>query len=312
MKKKLLSMILSVSMCLSICGGVSAAAVDIEDMRSRAIDVLVASGWNEEEIEDLIPEDALLEYADALPAVASQEIYVKVGVDDNGETFVEEMSPSECIAEAAEVKQQRDVAVQQQLLGVSTLADKDEVTTDDGYMVYYVQALPSASDSDVYILSARYEWLVEPSDRDIDVFGLGHSSQLDQLGSSSDVYYRYKADVYMVTAGQRYLAEYYEVEEPTGINVDNGGTVVKQDLYDNTSGMGYVVKAENHRGYIQYQAEVNSTTATRVSVYAEYLRQEAFFSVSPSISYPLGASISVSDEDKFVRLSPNPYLSFNV
>lgn len=34
--------------------------------------------------------------------------------------------------------------------------------------------------------------------------------------------------------------------------------------------------------------------------------------LSPSISYPLGASISVSNEAKFVRMSPNPYLSFNV
>lgn len=36
------------------------------------------------------------------------------------------------------------------------------------------------------------------------------------------------------------------------------------------------------------------------------------FIVSPSISYPAGGSIGVSSASKFKRMSPNPYLSFEV
>ncbi len=310
MKKKMFVSVLCLSLIVSLCGGVGAAAAESEDERSRAVDVLVASGWSEEDINDLIPEEALLEYANAYPAMASEEVYLKVGVDDAGETVVEEIDKTTCIAEATAVKEQREIAIQQELSGVSSYTDKDSVTTDDGYLKYYVQAAQSTTNSNEYILSARYEWIVEPEDRDIDVFGLGHSAQLDQ--TDSDVYYRYKCEIYMLTGGQKMLVDRHEVDEPTAMCIDNGGTAVSQDLYNNSSGMGYVSKAENHRGYIQYRAEVNSTSATRVSVFAEYLHQEAVFSVSPSVSYPLGASISVSSEEKFVRMSPNPYLSFRV
>lgn len=157
--------------------------------------MLMASGWSESEIEDFIPEDALLEFADACPATTSQIVYLKLSVDDNGNTFVEQMDHATCLAEVNEAKQQREIALQRELAGIST-ASIDEVTTSDGYMVYFVQALQSEAGSDVYVLSARYEWLIEPKNRDIDVFGLGHCEQLTQLGNSGSVYYRYKADIY--------------------------------------------------------------------------------------------------------------------
>lgn len=54
--------------------------------------------------------------------------------------------------------------------------------------------------------------------------------------------------------------------------------------------------------------KVNSSTAKVAAVYAEYLHQTATISVTPNISYPIGGSISVSSENKFERLTPNPYL----
>lgn len=323
--KKIISLCLTLSMCLSLAVSAKALGVDSissaskEQEKAHAIDVLVKSGWTKEEIEDLIPEEALLEFADASPAVATSEKYLKVSQDVDGNTVVTEMEKAAFETETNLVVQQREqeelAEIQQQLMGencYSLLAtDKNEVRTKDGYMKYYVQAIPG-SKAGRYILSARYEWIVEPSDRLIDVFGLGHDAHLTQNDSESKVYYRYKADVYMIASGNRRKIEDYEVERPTKMFVDSGGTVVSQQLYKNKTGFGYNIKAENHRGYIQYTADKSETTAKRAAVYAEYLHQESTIHVAPGISYPAGGSISVTHEDKFERMSPNPYLAFAV
>ena len=50
MKKKMFVSVLCLSLIVSLCGGVGAAAAESEDERSRAVDVLVASGWSEERL----------------------------------------------------------------------------------------------------------------------------------------------------------------------------------------------------------------------------------------------------------------------
>ena len=71
--------------------------------------------------------------------MASEEVYLKVGVDDAGEIVVEEIDKTTCIAEATAVKGTEKLQFNRNCLGYS-YTDKDSVTTDDGYLKYYVQA----------------------------------------------------------------------------------------------------------------------------------------------------------------------------
>ena len=185
----------------------------------------------------------------------------------------------------------------------------DVIVTTDGYMEYFVSAYNAGNGE--YVLSARYEWLINPNFTDVDVFGLGHDSNLTQL-SDYDVYYRYKVDA-THTMGVTVTKTTDEYTVPDGISIDDGGTVVKQDLSDNAfTSSGDGTAFTNHRGYLQYRVRVNNSNVNTVAVYAEYLHQQHIISVSPSISYPAGASIGVSSASKFKRMSPNPYLSVDL
>lgn len=305
--KKMIS--LALATCLALSLSVSVGAVEDEKIstdEARAIEVLLKSGWTEEEIKEYIPKEGLLQYADALPAVATDERFVKVSEDADGSVVVTEL-PEEAFKAEVRNEASKRLAEELQNSNAGLCNDtKDTVTTSgDYYLTYYVQALPSSKAKE-YVLSARYQWLIAPDDRKIDVFGLGHDGNLTQ--TMDPVTYVYKTNVYMIASGNKTLIEEYQDDSQAGLKKDTGGTAVKQQLYKNSTGFGYNIKAEGHKGYIQYKVKVNSSTAKVAAVYAEYLHQTATISVTPNISYPIGGSISVSSENKFERLTPNPYL----
>lgn len=282
--------------------------------RDKAIKVLVDSGWTYKDIDDLLTEDALLEFSNA-KSLGSSVKYIKVTEDE-----VVEMSKEEMMTKVKELKKERDAIALSEgdLVTLRSPGDtiQDPVITTDGYMSYYVQTYDLGGGE--YMLSARYEWLINPNNRREDVFGLGHDVNLTQL-STYTPYYVYKTDITDKKANGTAVNYTYETNTPNGMAKDVGGTVVKQDLRNNATNAstnlphGIVSRtAENHRGYLQYKVKVNNTSVTSVSIYSEYLHQQYGLSVSPSISYPLGASIGVSSASKFKRMSPNPYLSFDV
>ena len=294
--------------CLSLSLSVYAVAAgnfsSNEMQKEAAIQALLEGGWTKEEIDDFMTDEVLLQYAGAT-LVESSEKYLKVS-----ENSVTEISKNACLEEVKDVKKQ--IAQEQMMMemtpSISTNSMYDEETTHDGYMVFYVQAYLSSTPS-VYVLSARYEWLIEPDDRKVDVFGLGFSTQLTRTQDAP--YYVYKADVKKTIGGA--VLESWTYETSSGIRKsDSGGVAYSQQLYEDTYAYQMSERATNHRGFIQYKAKVNSTSATVVSAYAEYYHQDAVLSVTPSVSYPWGAGLSVTPSSKFVEMGPNPYISFDV
>lgn len=300
--KKMIFIMLSV-VCVFGSSIVNAEENHLVSDKDRAINVLLNSGWTENDIEDLLTEDALLEYKNAQPAIASEKRYFKVTANE-----VVAITENECQEAVKEIERNLSIKDNENSRMSSGETKKDTEVTNDGYMEYYVQVYKDANGE--YILSARYEWLTDPNYRKEDVFALGHSSNLTQISESS-VYYIYK---YNLTNNWGLTSETYEIENttPTKIFIDDGGTAVTQDLADTAATSSGSSIASNHRGFIQYRVERNSTTATSFSAFAEYLHQEAVISVSPSVSFPAGGSVSVTSADKFNRMSPNPYVSFNL
>lgn len=301
--------ILAVLCTIALSLGLSVYAVAAESFtlketqKEDAIQTLLEGGWTKEEIDDFMTDEALLQYAGAT-LVESSEKYLKVS--ENGVT---EISKNVCLEEVKEV--QRQIVQEQMMIEMTPSVSPqaiDEETTHDGYMVLNVQAFLSSVPS-VYVLSARYEWLIEPDDRKVDVFGLGFSTQLTRTQETP--YYVYKADVTKRLGAA--VLEAWTYETSSGIRTsDSGGVAYSQQLYEDTYAYQMSERATNHRGYIQYKAKVNNTSATMASVYAEYFHQDTFFSVAPSVSYPWGASLSVTPSSKFVEMTPNPYLAFDV
>lgn len=307
-KVRMIALFLTLAMMLSLCA--AAAGKDVLTDRERAINVLLQSGWTMEEIDDLLTDEAILAYKDALPVEVSEKKYYRVT-----EEAVYEITAEECQTQLEAIEQVENQNTEPGVAPMAVIPDdgygETEVTTTDGYLTYYVMAHNVGNGH--YVLSARYEWLKDPRNRKIDIFGLGHSEQLTQVGNATNVYYIYKCDVLekINTNIRQYTLE---DTSPNEIFVDDGGTVVKQQLMvdvvnpmeDNTN----YVYASHHRGYIQYEVEVNSDSATAFSIQAEYYHQEWLVTLSPGISYPLGGTLSLSSGTGFKRMSPNPYLSF--
>ena len=260
--------------------------------RQKAIDFLLSAGWTMERIDDLLTEEALLEYADAKSVISSEKKYFKV-TDEDSVAITE----SECMNAVA--------AIENANSGVSVCAGGDtiinEITTTDGYLTYFVEVYSFGDGT--YMLSGRYEWLITPQNRRIDVFAVNHSNHLVQLSNSSEVYYVYKADHYSAPG----TLSTSETHTPDEMFIDvNAGTAVKQKLLGSL-----YASFINHRGYLQYKVKFGNLYDTDAAVNAEYLHQQGLYEVNPSLSYPAGLSIGVSHSTFFKRMSPNPYLSFS-
>lgn len=302
-KYKIVSIYLVLTVTLNLFI-INISATAHTSQRESAINVLHSSGWEQEEIDRIFTEKALLAYADTT-LVATSEKYYRVIEDENIE-----ISKQYCIQEVEKVKAEREQQLMSYVID-GTLLDKDEIKTSDGYLKYSVKVYKQNNVTGRYIVVGEYTWLIPPKNEKIDVFGVGHSSQLTQVGKSQDVYYTYSADIYLWTSHGKKLDEEYTTHTPTKIAVDDGGTVVSQQLKQSSSGEGYSYDVENHHGVIQYEVDINNAGTLSVSVFAEYLHQESAITISPSISFPApGGSISVTPQQIFKRMSPNPYLQF--
>ncbi len=292
MKKSCVKMICSLLSVVFLFGmSFSVYAENLSVKRQKAISFLLNAGWTTEEIYDLLTDEAILEFAKAKAVVSSEKKFFRV-TEENSIAITEE----ECM-EAVN-------SIQNATNGISVCAAgdeiKDEVTTTDGYLTYYVEVYSIGGGE--YMIGARFEWLIEPLNRRIDVFAINHCDQLTQISDSDEVYYVYKADYY----SNFNTLSTMEINEPDEMYISAGhGTAITQNLL----GSQYI-SFINHRGYLQYKAEVNNTTATILSVNAEYLHQQGVFGVSPSISFG-DMSIGVDYSTFFKRMSPNPYLTFS-
>ena len=281
---KMICLLLSVVFLFGMSFSVYAENLSVK--RQKAISFLLNAGWTTEEIYDLLTDEAILEFAKVKAVVSSEKKFFRV-TEENSIAITEE----ECM-EAVN-------SIQNATNGISVCAAgdeiKDEVTTTDGYLTYYVEVYSIGGGE--YMVGGRFEWLKTPLNTKIDVFAVSHDYQLTQLGNSSDVYYIYKADYYGVTRETTIPDEMY-------INIYSG-TAVKQKLFGEND-----IIYGNHRGYLQYKVQSNNTGATIFAVSAEYLHQQGLFSVSPSLSFD-NMSIGVNYSTFFKRMSPNPYLTFS-
>jgi len=305
--KKIISLVVVLTMLMSLVTCSYAG----ENNKAKGMRVLLNSGWTVEEINDLLSDKAIKSFANAKPAKTTEKKYFKVSEDSTVE-----VSRAQALSGANEANKQDKIDMALKLMvpnvkdsniayAVGDIEKKDVVTTD-GYLEYYAQSYDLGNGE--FILSARYEWLKEPINRKEDVFGLGHDTNLTQV-SSFEPYFVYKTDITEVVNG-RITNKEYVTNTPDGIKIDTGGTVTKHDMYNDFYSQTYTCLAENHRGYLQYKVKVNNSNVNTVAIYTEYLHQESTFSVSPAISYPAGAAISINYSTKFKAMSPNPYLSF--
>lgn len=257
-------------------------------------------------------------YADAISMFKSEKMYYKV--TGTGVYQVTKTEFNSGVAQAKRIEEQNMKAIQNQIAlynanpGISTNAVGPTITTNDGWMEYYVEAVDIGGK---YAIAFRFEWLVQPSDTKIDAFGLGHDSNLTKTNDA--VYYIYKADYKIYnTLGMQTSSGTYQTQTPTSINVDIGGVAISQDLKDSIiigGGVGSLGGEfySNHRGYLQYRVEKNNPLVTIASIAGGYKHQQTTIQVSPSVSYPsFSAGLGVTFGSKFKTMSPNPYLSFSV
>lgn len=276
----------------------------------RATAFLLSNGWTKYDIDDLLTDEALLVYADAISLVSSEHMYYKV--TETEAIRVTESQFNDGVAEGKQIEAQnlktlKKAASTEATLAVNTVSPT--IRTSNGWLECYVQSVDIGGGK--YAIGYHYEWLIQPPHTKIDVFGLGHSTTLTK--TNDPVYYIYKAKFAAYDVNFQYLGTFsQETQTPTLKNIDSGGIAFGQDLYDDDMGMFGGVDYFDHKGYIQCNAVSNNTSNTQASISGEYKHQSSVFSITPSISYPLGIGLTVSSSSSFTTLSPNPYLAFSI
>ncbi|WP_342479347.1 hypothetical protein NYE24_11085 [Paenibacillus sp. FSL H7-0350] len=98
-----------------------------------------------------------------------------------------------------------------------------DYVTDDGYMKYTMQAFKVGTND--YQLNLRFEWVISPSQRGIDILALGHGPQLVQSGNQSNVIFTAAYDA--VSSGQTFTGLPIPRENTVA---DPGGTAITFEL----------------------------------------------------------------------------------
>lgn len=294
MKKRFLSLIFAT---ILVCQLVIPVTAQEKNSYQRGKEVLLASGWSLSDIEYfLLPED-VENFASCLPAISSSKKYYRATSDG-----FSEVSETECFA-AVQLYQ-----TSLQNGNISLLSWGDNTVTNDGYLEYDLSVFP-LEDGENYLLQLNFDWLTSPPHRRRDVIGLGHGTTVDQVGNSSGVTTRYYATLIEFDGSSTTTSTHMEI--PTA-HIGAGGSAFSFDLYDDTYSEMYSLTATEHRGFIQYIVTPNNSNATSSFAKGEYLHQSVNVSISPSISYPWGGSISVTPSSKYDALLPNPYCSFSL
>ncbi|MNO13059.1 hypothetical protein D3C76_26840 [compost metagenome] len=288
--------------------------------------VLLNSGWTQKEINDLLTKEEVERYTNS--ALVEQTTHyikqtVKVDVQGDGQTLTQELPPTitpiegteevvplsedEFYQEVAEYKAAQN---EKQTLPKLRNTEQQEVNiqnssvdyvTDDGYMKYTMQAFKVGTND--YQLNLRFEWVISPSQRGIDILALGHGPQLVQSGNQSDVIFTAAYDV--VSNGQTFTG----MPIPRGNTVaDPGGTAITFELP--TSSLNFA--AYNFRGYMSYHAQKGNTNDMAVGINGYYKHKVSSLSVTPAIAWPLGGALTISSASTYVTENPPPYFSFSL
>ena len=299
--KRIIAICATLVMFVSYNLNVLAADITYNINMNQAINALLQCGWTMDEIDYFLTDEMILQYKDVQAVLSSEKMYYRVTNED-----VYSLTEEECMIQLEQIEQLESAG--EDALQITTIVPEGEevtttITTTDGYMEMYVEVYNCGNGE--FICGARYEWLISPWNRKKDVFALGHSANTI-LMDDYDIYTVYKAD-YTIINGAYADVGTYVYEQPDVLHVGQGGVAVSYDL-ENDDMLG-TVSAYNHRGYIQYRVKLTDNDEQIFSVHADYLHQEAVIAITPSISFPLGLSVSVDQSSKFKIMSPNPYMS---
>lgn len=298
--KKILSLVMVILMFYSLSTVQIFAYTQTDVALGRQ--VLLDSGWSPEEIDDLLTDEVVANYANAT-SVGYEKKFYRIGEDS-----VIEITEEECNEDINNIAHQ--IFDEVEMIGNGSVAapclapgtdKKDEEITEDGYFTSYVRVYAYGGGD--FMLQARFEWLITPSNRKLDVFALRNSISL-LPGDRDDIYYVYKADVTNYLPSSQYTAT---IENPDSMFTDDNGVVITQDLIDDS----VLSTATNHRGYVEYPASIANSNALRAAAYSYYYHQETTFEVTPSISFD-GPSVTVTPTTKFKFMEPNTYVQFEV
>lgn len=295
--KRIISFALSVFML--ICVSINLSAFESEYQRGLA--VLHSAGWSDEDISDLLTYDVVCGYA-GLKLVNTNQTYYRV-TEDSSEPITKE----ECLADLAASDSALYIPSGNPMISPLAHGDtwKNEVTTTDGYLTYFVQVYDAGSG--IYVISGRYEWIKTPFTTLTDSFAVGCDQYMQPNGSlgTTDLglYYVYKYDTVSM-AGEHT----YEETSPDTINIDGRGIVVSQNLENG----GERLTVKNHRGFLQFKACVKNSTyyGGSTNAVAFYIHQKFVINVALSFNFESIVSGSVSLGTKYQLMSPNPYVPF--
>lgn len=294
------------------------AESDLElSLYDKAVHNMLQMGWTLDEIKDL-PEDNVLEYADAL-SFSKNTKYLCYYLDDNNKEQVVEMA-----------KDKFDYCTNKKKDEMSSKISVSEMSSDGKLSLSNIWN--SSSDLDKYnstnylkqdqyltwignntfYNSYRWEWLISPKNTKKDVFYLTHDANTTMLQNSESFVYKYD----LTRSNDSVIAETYQVNKPDTYAHDGTyGLAYTVDLKDeeaNLSSSGFCYsRYTNHRGYMLYKTKLNNTNNISTAAAGGYKHCTFALVVKLSVTIKGILSVSVDPSYAYVNETPGTYCSVN-
>lgn len=284
--KKVKTLILSMAVCFGMnlmSVGAFAATLNSNKIlsasqKAQAKEYMLSIGLNKNFVNNA-PDSELSKYVNG-KKVSQTKKYYRIEHSTNGVDAKKiEISKDECDKEIAQQKSNISIDSDGSNSTSNSWMEMDLTATDDG--------------DNVFTISNACTWLTTPDERDNDVIGIGHDTNLTTKQNTSYFY----SQCYDHSTG----GGYWKTSSSSSPLVQNaGGNAFKWALPDdsyNTSAPWYY---DSFYAYMSYNVVVSSNSYSGdLSAYGDYEHQNTSYSFSPSISYPLGGSISVSSSNKY-------------
>lgn len=262
--------------------------------KELAVQKLLASGMTNNEIENLNDEELKIFFYSKEFSVDKKYYYVPENTSKSA-IVIDESTMINAVAQKE--------FTSNPMYSISPAAS-DTTTSSGGYLEQYVYIADSYSYPGEYYIAYKANWLIQPLNRKIDVFGAA-------VSNATVIPYTASASFSWVMS-RNYKGNYdpnwasNTVDLSNGFKIDSHGVATKCELVNDSLDM--VQQARVQRMELSYRVTKDNSSINTIGVAGSYLHQERVRTISPSISgISFSAGISVNYSSDFTEMLPNPY-----
>jgi len=298
--KKIISLITSIILVCGTSTSVFATTTSTKTGMENAKEYMLNIGLDSNFVKNA-PDSEISKYVNA-KLVSQTTKYYRTSSTPKASTSISPNNVTTSVVEISKAECDKEVAAYNASIILKNLNSISPATSvsapnETSWMKMLITASSNGT-SGQYFLSCAATWITTPNAREDDVLAMGHDSYLTTFGTASYFY-----------------TQCYDNSSRSYSDTSNWVTSSSTNGKNSTEGIGYVwslpsdytnsdVGSYDHYSsfyaYMSYTVQVASPTwHGLVAVASDYEHQQTLWSFIPSFSFPIGASINLTNASSY-------------